>query len=111
MNYKLVALPSFSLKVKKLSKKYKKIKFDLQNLKEELITNPKAGILLQHNCYKIRVANSSIPTGKSGGFRVVYYFVDENDRVYLMSIYSKTQKENLSESELLELLRVNGLDR
>ncbi|NPA59781.1 MAG: hypothetical protein GXO30_04875, partial [Epsilonproteobacteria bacterium] len=54
---------------------------------------------------------SSTPTGKSGGFRVVYYFIDENDKIFLMSIYSKTQKENLSENEMLELLKLNGLDR
>ena len=111
MSYNLVALPTFAIKLKKLAKKYKKIKFDLQELKKELISNPKIGISLQHNCYKIRVANSSIPTGKSGGFRVVYYFVDSNDKVFLMTIYSKTHKENLSDNELLELLKINGLDK
>ena len=95
--------------MKKLAKKYKKIKFDLQELKKELSNNPKAGIALQYNCYKIRVSNSSVPIGKSGGFRVVYYFVDNNNQVFLMTIYSKTQKENLSDSELLEILKANGL--
>ncbi len=111
MSYDIVALPTFSLKLKKLAKKYKKIKFDLQQLREELSFNPKVGIALQHNCYKLRVANSSTPTGKSGGFRVVYYFIDTNNKVFLMTIYSKTQKENISENELLELLKINGLDR
>jgi mRNA-degrading endonuclease RelE of RelBE toxin-antitoxin system len=111
MSYSVVALPTFSIKLKKLAKKYKKIRSDLQTLQKELVSNPKSGIALQHNCYKIRVANSSTPTGKSGGFRVVYYFIDENDKIFLMSIYSKTQKENLSENEMLELLKLNGLDR
>jgi len=111
MSYNLVALPTFATKLKKLAKKYKKIKSDLQELQKELISNPKIGIALQHNCYKIRVANSSTPTGKSGGFRVVYYFVNKNNKVFLMTIYSKTQKENLSENELLELLKINGLDK
>jgi len=109
MSYNIVALPTFSIKLKKLAKKYKKIKFDLQTLQKELISNPKIGIALQYNCYKIRVANSSTPTGKSGGFRVVYYFIDTHNKVFLMSIYSKTQKENLSDNELLELLKINGL--
>jgi len=109
MSYSLVILPTFAIKVKKLAKKYKKIKLDLQTLQKELITNPKAAIALQHNCYKIRVANSSIPTGKSGGFRVLYYFIDHSNNIFLMTIYSKTKKENLSDSELLELLRINDL--
>lgn len=111
MSYNLVALPTFSTKLKKLAKKYKKIKSDLQELQKKLISNPKIGIALQHNCYKIRVANSSTPTGKSGGFRVVYYFVNENNKVFLMTIYSKTKKENISENELLELLKLNDLDK
>ncbi len=111
MSYDIVALVTFSLKLKKLAKKYKKIKFDLQDLTKELSANPKLGISLQHNCYKIRVANSSVPTGKSGGFRIIYYFVDINNKVFLMTIYSKTQKDNLSENELLELLKLNDLDK
>lgn len=111
MSYSLVVLPTFSIKLKKLAKKYKNIKFDLQILQEELLSNPKAGIALQRNCYKIRVANSSTSTGKSGGFRVIYYFIDNNNRIFLMSIYSKTQKENLSDNELLELLKANDLDK
>jgi len=111
MSYSVVALPTFSIKLKKLAKKYKNIKSNLQSLQKELISNPKSGIALQHNCYKIRVANSSTPTEKSGSFRVVYYFIDKNDKIFLMCIYSKTQKENISENELLELLKLNGLNR
>lgn len=111
MSYNLVVLPTFSIKLKKLAKKYKKIKIDFQDLKQELILNPKSGIPLQHNCYKIRVSNSSIPTGKSGGFRVVYYFIDKSNNIFLMTIYSKTHKDNLSENELLELLKINDLDK
>jgi len=111
MNYNLVVLATFSSKLKKLAKKYKQIKIDMKELQEELQLNPKAGIALQHSCYKIRIVNSSTPTGKSGGFRVVYYFVDNNNKIFLMTIYSKTQKDNLSENELLELLKINGLDQ
>lgn len=36
--------------------------------------------------------------GKSGGYRVVYYFVLENT-VWFITIYDKVQKENLSPDE------------
>ena len=110
MNYNIVVLPEFTSQLKKLAKKYKKIKTDLQKLTKELEENPEAGIALHHACYKIRVANSSIPTGKSGGFRVIYYFLDTQQNIYLMSIYSKSQKDNISENELMEILKLNGLD-
>jgi len=71
--------------------------------------NPTRGILLASSCYKIRLANASIPTGKSGGFRVIYYFIDEKENIYLMSIYSKTERENISAEEIKAILKRNGL--
>ena len=109
MNIKVIPLESFKQNFKKLHKKYRNIKNDLRQLTSKLQENPQAGIALQHNCYKVRVSNSSVPTGKSGGFRVIYYFIDKNNHIYLIAMYSKTQKENISENELLELLKLNGL--
>lgn len=104
-----MAVPEFAVNLKKLAKKYKRIKNDLQDLTTLLKDNPQAGIALQNNCYKIRVSNSSIPTGKSGGFRIVYYFLDHEKNIYLLSIYSKTQLETISENKILEILKQNNL--
>lgn len=109
MNLTILALESFLKEAKKLQKKYKNLSVDLKQLREELIQNPKAGIEHSKHCYKIRLANSSIPTGKSGGFRVVYYYLDRNNNLYLMSIYSKSELENIKEERLFEILKENGL--
>ncbi len=109
MNLTIKPLESFKKDVKKLHKKYKNIPKDLKKLQEELLQNPKAGIQLGLHCYKIRLANSSIPTGKSSGFRVVYYFLDEFGVIYLMSMYSKSDLENISDEEVLHILKQNGL--
>ncbi len=109
MNLTIHALEGFVKEAKRLQKKYKKLSEDLKTVRKTLSENPKAGIELSHNCYKIRLANSSIPTGKSGGFRVIYYFIDSNDNLYLMSIYSKTEIESISEARLVEILNANGL--
>ena len=71
--------------------------------------NPKAGIELGNNCYKIRVSNSSIPTGKSGGFRVLYYYLDLDGYLYLMTMYSKRELENIGDEKIVEILKINGL--
>ena len=34
--------------------------------------------------------------GKSGGIRVIYFYVDHRGIVYLISAYAKTRKENLT---------------
>ncbi|MBL1243397.1 MAG: hypothetical protein COA39_003205 [Sulfurimonas sp.] len=104
MNLKIVSLTNFTKEVKKLYKKYKSLPQDLKALSKELQRNPQAGISLGRNCYKIRLANSSIPTGKSAGFRVIYYYLDEYDNLYLMSIYSKGDLENISDEKLSYIL-------
>ncbi len=109
MNLKLIPTPEFVKQVKKLAKNYKKIAYDLEELKSSLLKHPTSGIKLKHNCYKIRLANSSIPTGKSGGFRVIIYFIDTNDTIRLLLIYSKTEIDNISNKELEDILNKNGI--
>ena len=110
MNLKITSLESFAKDIKKLFKKYKLITNDLKKLQEELLENPKAGVNLGNNCYKIRLANSSVPTGISGGFRVIYYYLDEENNIYLMSICSKSDLENISNEKLSDILSKNGLN-
>lgn len=107
---KILRLGNFSKEAKKLYKKYKKLPSDLKILAERLKNNPKSGIELGANCYKIRLENSSIPTGKSGGFRIVYYYYDGEEDLYLLSIFSKRDMENISDERVLELLCKYGLD-
>ena len=109
MSLKIVSLAQFTKDVKKLHKKYRRIAEDLKALEQELLSNPKSGIELGHHCYKIRLKNSSIPTGKSGGFRVVYYYVDDNNNVYLMTMYAKSDLESVSNERLIEILNAHGL--
>jgi hypothetical protein len=74
-------------------------------LVQELKENPVQGTAIGKSCYKIRLAIKSKGKGKSGGARVVTNFVAANDTVYLLSIYDKSAKENLSDKELDELLQ------
>lgn len=66
--------------------------------------NPLQGTSLGRNCYKIRLAISSKGKGKSGGSRVITNIVIADETVYLLSIYDKSEKENLTNKELAELL-------
>ncbi len=104
MNLNILSLESFKKDVKKLYKKNKKLGLDLKSLNETLLSNPKAGIELSNSLYKIRLENSSSKTGKSGGFRIIYYYIDKNDKLYLLKIYSKTEISNIKEDILLSIL-------
>ena len=91
MSYSIKTTQRFKKELKQLSKKYKKIKIDYQNLLDSLENNPTLGTPLGNDCYKIRIPNSSVPTGKSGGFRIITF-------------YSKSDKENITKEELNSIL-------
>jgi mRNA-degrading endonuclease RelE of RelBE toxin-antitoxin system len=109
MSLKIVSIKQFDKELKSLYKRYRQIAKDIQKLYEILQLDPKAGTSLAHNCYKLRLANSSVPTGKSGGFRVVYYYIDDKGIIYLLSIYSKSDVATISDDKLVAILRKHGL--
>ena len=105
MSYNIIAVPTFKKELKKLAKKYHSLKTYLAALFETLAINPEQGVSLGNNCYKIRFAIASKNKGKSGGARLITNFVIADETVYLLSIYDKSDKENLTDKELDELLK------
>lgn len=55
---------------------------------------------------KIRFARPSRREGKSGGTRVIYYYIDRRDRIYLLLMYGKGVKDNLTRAEENELRKL-----
>ena len=104
MNYKVLLIPPFDRQLKRLSKKYPSLKEEFLQLIESLEQNPEQGIKLGNNCFKVRISIASKSKGKSGGARVVTNFVIADSAVYLLSIYDKSEKQNLTNKELAELL-------
>jgi mRNA-degrading endonuclease RelE of RelBE toxin-antitoxin system len=93
----------FLKEAKRLGKKYQQIKSDIQQAVEEIESRNDLGTYLGFNLYKKRVKNSSIPTGKNGGFRIIIYQLVQ-DKAVLISIYSKTEQTAISDDELIALL-------
>ena len=64
-----------------------------------LSMNPNAGVLIQGTggIRKLRWARSG--RGKSGGVRVVYYFHNEEMPLYLLTLFGKNEKANVSMEE------------
>jgi len=104
MNYKIETIPRFEKDVKTLKKKFPRIKKDLQKFINELALNPELGTNLGDNIFKVRIANSSIPTGKSGGFRVITYY-KKDDILYLVTIYSKTEQDTVLTERLRKIVK------
>ena len=75
----------------------------------DLMVNPKQGDVIQGTggLRKIRVASKG--KGKRGGSRVIYYYLDDKRRFYLLTIYSKNQVTDLTadqKKQLKEFLEV-----
>ncbi len=64
-----------------------------------LAMNPNAGVLIQGTggIRKLRWARSG--RGKSGGVRVIYYFHNEELPLYLLVLFGKNEKANISMEE------------
>jgi hypothetical protein len=105
MNYNVKSIPVFEKQAKRLIKKYPSLKNELFALVKELKQNPQQGKPLGKNCFKIRLAIAAKNKGKSGGARLITNFVVTDATVYLINIYDKGEKENISDKELDELLK------
>lgn len=104
MKYDVIATENFERKVKRLSKKYFSLKSDLKSIFDQLSINPTFGSSLGNNCYKIRFSIKSKGQGKSGGARIITYVRFIKDTVYLIDIYDKSEKDTISEKEIIELI-------
>ena len=104
MNYSVKSIAVFEKQAKRLIKKYASLKNELLDLIQELKENPELGTAIGQGCFKIRLSIASKNKGKSGGARIITNFVVTEDTVYLLSIYDKSEKENLTDKELKELL-------
>jgi len=64
------------------------------------------------NIYKVRLADESKGKGKSGGFRVINYIIEENagsTEVYLITIFDKSEEASISKDDIRSILKSEGL--
>lgn len=106
MNYKIYSIPVFDKQFKRLFKKYPSLKNDLNIFVTNLIIDPlQESISLGNGFYKYRMAISSKEKGRSGGARIIAYLKIIAGVIYLTSIYDKSEKESISDKELIKLYK------
>ena len=78
----------------------------MERLQDDLLANPYCGDIVKGTggARKIRMRVGN--TGKSGGARVIYYFVDLRGEVWLLDISAKNEKEDLSEPNKKKLFKI-----
>jgi hypothetical protein len=106
MSFNVKTISVFERQAKRLMKKFPSLKTEIQTLIFELKKEPNKGTPFGHDCYKIRFAIASKGKGKSGGARLITHLVYKNNMVYLLTIFDKSEMENLSDKEILELIKL-----
>jgi mRNA-degrading endonuclease RelE of RelBE toxin-antitoxin system len=102
--------PDFKKQLRKLEKRYRKIKSDLEPILMQIQTGEIVGDRLQGidtEVFKIRVRNSDTNRGKSGGYRVIYW-LKLPECVVLLDIYSKSDRENIEINTIQDIITEFG---
>lgn len=74
-----------------------------------LAAHPRAGDVMEGSggIRKLRWARGG--KGKSGGVRVIYYYHDQRIPLFLLTVFGKNEKSNITNSERNELAKLVGL--
>ena len=96
----------FKRSLRQLAKRYRQVKNDVTPLLQALAKGGTLGERIQGvngTLYKVRLKNTDSRKGKRGGYRVIYYLQNEQ-HIILLTIYSKQEQSDISSGELRQLL-------
>ena len=77
-----------------------------RNLINYLATNPTSGVIMQGTGGIRKIRWKRAGSGKSSGVRVIYYFYNEKNPLFLLTVFGKSEKVNLSRAERNELAKL-----
>jgi mRNA-degrading endonuclease RelE of RelBE toxin-antitoxin system len=112
VKYKVITTKKFEKDIKMYRKKFRHVQDDIK----EIVDNLKLGNLIgdiipnvkmiddSNNVIKVRVANSDVHVGKSNGYRLIYYAEKSDGTIYLLTLYYKKDKENISNKEIQKII-------
>lgn len=102
MQREFTCIPSFLSKWKQIGL----TENDLRELELMLLQNPEIGAVIRGGggARKVRFAYGH--KGKSGGARVIYVDFEVYERIYLLDVYAKSDKVNISKAETNTLKEV-----
>jgi hypothetical protein len=100
----IVELPEFLRKSRKLLRGSER-----QSIINYLALHPESGALLQGTGGIRKFRWSAQGKGKSGGVRVIYYHHNDTMPLFLLTVFGKGEKANISKGERNELATFSSL--
>jgi mRNA-degrading endonuclease RelE of RelBE toxin-antitoxin system len=112
LEYNIVPTRQFEKDIKQYRKKFRDVADDVNEIVEELEKGNLIGDVIpnlemkdnNNNVVKVRIANSNTNSGKSNGYRLIYYAEKSDGTIYLLTIYYKKEKANITNKEIQELI-------
>lgn len=99
MKRKIIEPRALARTIDDLIAERKVLKEDLEALKKELIRDPESGDIIPGTGGVRKIRLKSASKGKRGGFRVCYFDDPTREELFLLKIYGKNEKEDLSAAE------------
>lgn len=106
MKRQIIQTTDFEDEVNDLIAKRKLKKDDFEDFKKSLVENPEQGDIITGTGGIRKTRLKSASKGKRGGFRVCYLNVEDRLILFLLFIYAKSDQENLSHEEKIELKQI-----
>lgn len=100
----IVELPEFQRKTDKLLSNSERL-----SIINYLAAHPASGDIMQGTGGIRKLRWSAQGKGKSGGVRVIYYYHNESIPLFLLTLFGKGEKANLSKSERNDLAKLTSL--
>jgi mRNA-degrading endonuclease RelE of RelBE toxin-antitoxin system len=107
MSYNVILTGSFKRSVKQLARRFRHVKDDVRGAVQVLLQSPTLGVTIPGSAgiRKLRVRNTDLAKGKSGGYRLLYWVQEQpTATIYLLLLYSKSDRDDVTRQDLQQLL-------
>ncbi|TMV43361.1 addiction module toxin RelE [Thioclava sp. BHET1] len=79
---------------------------EIQRIVSVIALDPEAGAIMSNTGGARKLRHAREGQGKSGGFRTIHYFGGGDIPVFMLAIYGKNDKANLSKAERNQLANI-----
>ena len=100
MNIIFIETPEFIAKIDALASNS-----EFHELQNELISDPTKGKIVKGTGGARKIRMKLKGTGKSGGARTIYYYVDLRGEIWFLDIYLKKDKSTMTENDKKRIYR------
>jgi len=79
---------------------------EYQDLQNTLVTHPEEGKLIQGSGGLRKIRWGIASRGKRGGIRAIYYFANSKNQIFMLMVYAKNERSDLTKEQLSLLKKV-----